>query len=237
MFAVIVLLGAAHMLRVNEHVRVDLFYGIATPRAPALDRPVGLGLFLLPSTLVIAGMSWPLARRVWRIGEVSSNAGGLLRWPVKLLLPFGFALLALQGVAELIAPRSRCSPARIPARRSTRGRCSEGHGSATPMAESMAPDMFAGLVVFLLIGFPVAFSLSALGLFFGILAIEAGLLRAGVPAACPARVRHHVERPAARDPVLHLHGHGARAQRARRGPARGHRPAVRRPARAGSPTR
>ena len=92
----------------------------------------------------------------------------------------------------------------------------------------MAPTMFAGLVVFLLFGFPVAFSLSALGLFFGVAGDRGRLLRAGVPAgAALPDLRHHVERPPARDPVLHLHGRGPRAQRPGRGPARGHRPALR----------
>jgi TRAP-type mannitol/chloroaromatic compound transport system permease small subunit len=61
-----------------------------------------LCVFLLPAAGLLAGMSWTLFIESWRIGEISSNAGGLLRWPVKLVLPLGFALLALQGVAEIV---------------------------------------------------------------------------------------------------------------------------------------
>jgi TRAP-type mannitol/chloroaromatic compound transport system permease small subunit len=101
LFAVIVLFGAAQTLRVNGHVRVDLLYGMLTPRAQVWLDLVCLGLFLMPAALLLTGMSWTLFVESWRIDEVSSNAGGLLRWPVKLVLPLGFALLSLQGAAEM----------------------------------------------------------------------------------------------------------------------------------------
>ena len=92
----------------------------------------------------------------------------------------------------------------------------------------MAPTMFAGLVVFLLFGFPVAFSLSRARPLLRDAGDRGGLLRAGVPAG-PALpdVRHHVERPPARHPLLHLHGRDPGAKRPGRGFARGHRPALR----------
>lgn len=102
LFAAIVMLGAAHTLRRNEHVRVDLFYGKASPRTQAWIDIFGGLFFLLPMAAILAWMSWPMFSEAWHIGEISSNAGGLLRWPVKLLLPLGFALLLLQGSAELI---------------------------------------------------------------------------------------------------------------------------------------
>jgi TRAP-type mannitol/chloroaromatic compound transport system permease small subunit len=102
MFAGIFLLGAAYVLQVNEHVRVDLFYGSAPPRRKLWIDIIGIPLFLFPSTLVIAWFAWPFFMASFRSGEHSSNAGGLLLWPVKFLLPFGLALLFLQGVAELI---------------------------------------------------------------------------------------------------------------------------------------
>lgn len=102
LFAVIVLFGASKTLRLNGHVRVDLFYGMLTPRAQVWLDLVCLCLFLLPAAVLLTGMSWTLFIESWRIGEVSSNAGGLLRWPVKLVLPLGFALLGLQGVAEIV---------------------------------------------------------------------------------------------------------------------------------------
>ena len=102
LFAVIVLFGASKTLRLNGHVRVDLIYGALTPRGQVWLDLVCLCLFLLPAAGLLTGMSWTFFIESWRIDEVSSNAGGLLRWPVKLVLPLGFALLALQGVAEVV---------------------------------------------------------------------------------------------------------------------------------------
>ena len=67
-----------------------------------MARPPGRALFLIPSALIIAWLSWPFVRESWAIQEMSTNAGGLLRWPVKILIPAGFVLLALQGVSEII---------------------------------------------------------------------------------------------------------------------------------------
>jgi TRAP-type mannitol/chloroaromatic compound transport system permease small subunit len=102
MFAGIFLLGAAHVLERNEHVRVDLLYGGAPQRRKLWTDVIGIVLFLFPSTLVMAWFAWPFFVASFRTDEVSSNAGGLLLWPVKFLLPFGLVLLFLQGVAELI---------------------------------------------------------------------------------------------------------------------------------------
>jgi TRAP-type mannitol/chloroaromatic compound transport system permease small subunit len=82
-------------------VRVDLIYGQLSQRAQIWLDLVCLVLFLMPATLLLAWMSWPLFIESWRVGEVSGNAGGLVRWPVKLMLPVGFALLSLQGLAEI----------------------------------------------------------------------------------------------------------------------------------------
>ena len=97
LFAGMVMLGAAHTLRRNEHVRVDLIYGRASERTQAWIDLIGTLLFLFPA---IGLMTWLTGS--YAIVEVSSNAGGLIRWPVKLLLPVGFALLMLQGVSEVI---------------------------------------------------------------------------------------------------------------------------------------
>jgi TRAP-type mannitol/chloroaromatic compound transport system permease small subunit len=102
LFAGMVMLGAAWTLNRNEHVRVDVFYGRLSTRGQVWVDILGGALFLLPAMLVMAWTSWGLFAESWRIGEVSSSAGGLLRWPVKLLLPAGFALVALQGVSEII---------------------------------------------------------------------------------------------------------------------------------------
>jgi TRAP-type mannitol/chloroaromatic compound transport system permease small subunit len=102
LFAAMVLLGAGYTLRHHGHVRIDILYGLLTPRGRAwLDVAGGL-LFLLPFAGLMVWLSWPLFIDAWRIGEISADAGGLTRWPVKLLLPLGFALLFLQGLAEII---------------------------------------------------------------------------------------------------------------------------------------
>jgi TRAP-type mannitol/chloroaromatic compound transport system permease small subunit len=102
MLAGMVLLGGPYALKMNEHVRVDLFYGIASERTQIWIDIIGGILFLLPICLILIYFTWPWFVESWRIGEGSSNAGGLIRWPVKLMLPVGFALMALQGVSELI---------------------------------------------------------------------------------------------------------------------------------------
>ena len=102
LFAAMFMLGAPYTLRRNEHVRVDVIYGNLSLRLKLWVDLLGGILFLMPPVLIIGWMSWPLFYDSWQSGEVSSNAGGLIRWPVKLLLPLGFGLLALQGLSEII---------------------------------------------------------------------------------------------------------------------------------------
>jgi TRAP-type mannitol/chloroaromatic compound transport system permease small subunit len=102
MFAAMVLLGGPFTLKINEHVRVDLIYGSLPERARLWIDIVGGLLFLLPICVILIYFTWPFFLDSWRIHEGSSNAGGLIRWPVKLLLPIGFTLMALQGVSEII---------------------------------------------------------------------------------------------------------------------------------------
>jgi len=101
MFAMIVMLGAAYTLRRNEHVRVDIFYVTLTERGQLWVDVVGTVLFLMPMCLLLGWLSWPFFLQSWVVGEYSSNAGGLLRWPIKLIMPLGFLLLSLQGLSEL----------------------------------------------------------------------------------------------------------------------------------------
>jgi TRAP-type mannitol/chloroaromatic compound transport system permease small subunit len=101
-FGAIVLLGAAATLIRNEHVRVDLVYGMLSRRGRLIVDIIGLTLFLLPGTLLLAWLSWPAFASAFLSGETSSNYGGLIRWPILLVLPLGFFLLALQGISELI---------------------------------------------------------------------------------------------------------------------------------------
>jgi len=102
MFTGMVLLGGPYTLKVNEHVRVDLFYGMVSDRARIWIDIIGAILFLLPICLILIYFTWPWFIESWQIHEQSNNAGGLIRWPVKLLLPVGFALMALQGLSEII---------------------------------------------------------------------------------------------------------------------------------------
>lgn len=102
LFAAIVLLSAGWVLKHNGHVRVDVLAGRLSPQAQNWIDVFGLLVFLLPMALLIAWLSWPTFVNAWQSGEGSPNAGGLIRWPARLLLPLGFALLILQGVAELI---------------------------------------------------------------------------------------------------------------------------------------
>jgi TRAP-type mannitol/chloroaromatic compound transport system permease small subunit len=102
LFAAIVLLGAAETLRKNEHVRVDLVYMAVSDRKRLWIDISGIILFLLPFTGIMAALAWPVAYRALVTGEGSFSAGGLIRWPVWMLLPLGFLLVALQGVSELI---------------------------------------------------------------------------------------------------------------------------------------
>ncbi len=102
MFAGIVMLGAAYALKMNEHVRVDVLYVRLAPRTCAWIDLLGTIFFLMPAAILIAWMSWPLFWDSLVTGEMSSNAGGLIRWPAKLTIPVGAALLALQGLAEIV---------------------------------------------------------------------------------------------------------------------------------------
>jgi TRAP-type mannitol/chloroaromatic compound transport system permease small subunit len=102
MFAGIFLLGTAHVLKLNEHVRVDIFYGGASPRRKLWIDTLGLIFFLFPVCILVIWFGIPWFQRSFAAGEMSANAGGLPLWPVKFLLPFGFFLLLLQGISELI---------------------------------------------------------------------------------------------------------------------------------------
>jgi len=102
LFAAIFMLCSPYTLQKNEHVRIDVLSSKLSPRGLAVIDIIGTLFFLLPMVVVVLWLSLPLVADSYHINEMSSNAGGLIRWPVKILLPIGFALLALQGVSELI---------------------------------------------------------------------------------------------------------------------------------------
>jgi TRAP-type mannitol/chloroaromatic compound transport system permease small subunit len=125
LFAACVMLGASQVLRLNEHVRVDLVYSRLGGRGKVFVDLFGLVVFLLPVMAYMAWLSWGLfvvklstgmsaadsvaslgfmgyVAKLFTSGELSSNSGGLIRWPVMLVLPLGFGLVTLQGLAEVV---------------------------------------------------------------------------------------------------------------------------------------
>ena len=102
LFSAIFLLASSYTLRRNEHVRIDVIVGKFSKRTQVWIDVFGFTFFLLPATTLILYFSTPFAFESIRNQEVSSNAGGLIVWPAKLLIPFGFLLLTLQGISELI---------------------------------------------------------------------------------------------------------------------------------------
>jgi TRAP-type mannitol/chloroaromatic compound transport system permease small subunit len=102
LFGAIFLLASAYTLKRNEHVRIDVVVGRFSKRTQVWIDVFGFTFFLLPATLLILYFSIPFAFESIRNQEVSSNAGGLIIWPAKTLIPIGFFLLTLQGISELI---------------------------------------------------------------------------------------------------------------------------------------
>lgn len=102
MFAALFLLGGGYTLLKQEHVRIDVVYSHFPRRIQVWIDILGTLLFLLPFALLLLFLCGPYFLDAWRSGEVSANAGGLTLWWVKLFMPLGFLLLALQGGSELI---------------------------------------------------------------------------------------------------------------------------------------
>jgi TRAP-type mannitol/chloroaromatic compound transport system permease small subunit len=96
------MVGAGYTLLRNEHVRIDIIASRMSPRTRAWIDVFGGVFFLLPMALIIMWLAWPVFLNSYQLHEVSPNAGGLLRWPVKLMMPVGFFLLALQGASEIV---------------------------------------------------------------------------------------------------------------------------------------
>jgi TRAP-type mannitol/chloroaromatic compound transport system permease small subunit len=102
LFGAMILLGASYTLKRNEHVRVDIVYGHLSTRTQIWIDIIGGLLFLLPATVIIGWLAWPMFHNSFVQNEISANAGGLLRWPIKVMIPLGFWLLSLQGLSEVI---------------------------------------------------------------------------------------------------------------------------------------
>jgi TRAP-type mannitol/chloroaromatic compound transport system permease small subunit len=102
LFGAIFLLCAGYTLRHDEHIRIDVVASRFSRRTQIWIDVFGSIFFLLPMAILIMWLSWPVFMNAWHSGEMSSNAGGLIRWPARLLIPVGFFLLVLQGFSELI---------------------------------------------------------------------------------------------------------------------------------------
>lgn len=102
LFAAVFLLGAGYGFLKNSHVRIDFISSKLSHRARNWIDVLGIVLVLLPFCIIIISLGWPFFIQAFNSGEMSQNAGGLIRWPAYILIPIGFALLLLQGVSELI---------------------------------------------------------------------------------------------------------------------------------------
>ncbi|KJS67605.1 MAG: TRAP transporter small permease subunit [Serpentinimonas sp.] len=102
LFGAVFLLGAGFAFLRNAHVRIDVLSSRLSARTRNWIDVLGILVFLLPLCYLMITLGWPLFERSWEQGEMSPNAGGLIRWPAYLLIPLGFALLALQAISELI---------------------------------------------------------------------------------------------------------------------------------------
>lgn len=101
LFAAVFMLGAGYAFLRNVHVRIDFVSSKLSKRTNTIIDILGIIIFLIPLCLILINLSWPLFVTAWKSGEMSSNAGGLIRWPVLMLIPLGFGLLLLQAFSEL----------------------------------------------------------------------------------------------------------------------------------------
>ena len=102
LFAAVFMLGAGYAFLRNVHVRIDFISTKLSKRTNTIIDAAGIVIFLIPLCVILITLSWPLFYNAWVSGEMSQNAGGLIRWPVYLLIPLGFGILLLQALSELI---------------------------------------------------------------------------------------------------------------------------------------
>jgi TRAP-type mannitol/chloroaromatic compound transport system permease small subunit len=102
LFAAVFMLGVGYVFLRNAHVRIDFIASRLSKRTNAIIDAIGIVVFVIPLSVILINLSWPLFMNAYVSGEVSSNAGGLIRWPVMLLIPAGFSLLLIQSLSELI---------------------------------------------------------------------------------------------------------------------------------------
>ncbi len=102
LFSAVFLLLAAYTLLHHQHVRIDIVLGLFSKRVQTWIEIFGTLFFLLPMSIAIMWMSWPVFVDAYESHEMSVNAGGLIIWPARLIVPVGFFLLVIQGISELI---------------------------------------------------------------------------------------------------------------------------------------
>lgn len=102
LFGAVFMLAAAYVFLHNGHVRIDFISSKLSKRTNAIIDSLGIVIFLIPLCVILIDLSWPFFMRAYVSGEMSENAGGLIRWPAIFLIPAGFAILGLQAVSELI---------------------------------------------------------------------------------------------------------------------------------------
>ncbi len=188
LFAFVVVLGAAHTLK-NERAcarRPDLWLGLR-PGDGCGSTSIGLIVFLIPACIFLTWLCWPFFWHSFVQDEVSANAGGLIRWPVKLVLCRWLRAADLQGISELI--KRIAALAGMSDRAQLRKAAAVTRPGGKPLFDFgiIPPPMFVGMVMFMLYGFPVAFSLAAVGLFFGMIGIVTGHFTEAFLQALPLR--------------------------------------------------
>ena len=102
LFAAVFMLGVGYVMLKNAHVRIDFISNKLSKRTNAWIDAIGIIIFTIPLSVIMIDLGWPLFMRAFESGEMSQNAGGLIRWPVLLLIPAGFGILLVQAVSELI---------------------------------------------------------------------------------------------------------------------------------------
>jgi TRAP-type mannitol/chloroaromatic compound transport system permease small subunit len=102
LFAAVFMLGVGYVMLKNAHVRIDFISSRLSKRTNAVIDAVGIVVFTIPLSIIMIKLGWPLAQQALSTGEMSQNAGGLIRWPVLMLVPLGFAILLAQASSELI---------------------------------------------------------------------------------------------------------------------------------------
>jgi TRAP-type mannitol/chloroaromatic compound transport system permease small subunit len=102
LFAGVFMLGVGYVMLKNAHVRIDFISSKLGKRTNAMIDAIGIVIFTIPLSIILIDLGWPLFYRALQTGEMSQNAGGLIRWPVLMLIPLGFSILLLQAVSELV---------------------------------------------------------------------------------------------------------------------------------------